>query len=155
MKFKAFYLGLFATILFLLQYFFKLDFYPFNFLRENKLYLQITGFIAFSYVLSQWFLSYIRKYKVQLHKKVYNYHKLIGSLSPLLFYFHSNHIGSNYMFALSIVFFLNIFIGEFHSSNIKYHSKNYNFYWMVCHVALASFLTIFILQHIFVVYYYE
>ena len=82
-------------------------------------------------------------------------HKWLGALSPLVFYIHSMSMGYGYLLLLSYVFFSNTLLGYFNLDVIKSNSDLLFKGWMIAHVALSIVVTIMMVFHIAMVFYYK
>ncbi|HED17710.1 MAG TPA: hypothetical protein ENI64_12970 [Gammaproteobacteria bacterium] len=124
-------------------------------LQQDMVYKQITGFILFSYLLSQWriVLRY-RKSRVSAGERL-KQHMQQGSIAPLLLYIHSIEMGVAYQFFLSSFFLLHCALGLVHRNVISSGISILRNVWLVFHIVFASLVMVLSLYHIYITYLYS
>ena len=154
---KSTIVGLVLLSAFLLQYFLNIEWtWLFN-LQQGELYKRWSGFVLALFILFQWVLTItrvikkFRKYAMTMQ----TIHKWLGALSPLVFYIHSMSMGYGYLLLLSYIFFSNALLGYLNLDVIKNNSDLLFQAWMITHVALSIIITIMMVFHITMVFYYK
>jgi cytochrome b561 len=125
--------------------------------QQDEMFKRWSGFGLGMFILFQWLLTFsrvIKKFK-KYSFKITNLHKWIGALSPLIFYMHSMELGYGYSALLAYVFLVNTLIGYFNLDVIKSTSETLFKGWMIVHVAFSIIVTILMVFHIGVVFYYK
>ncbi|KQB42149.1 hypothetical protein RCH33_1491 [Flavobacterium daejeonense] len=126
-------------------------------LQQEEMFKRWSGFGLGIFILFQWLLTFsrviqkFRKYSL----KVTQLHKWIGALSPLLFYFHSMELGYGYTALLAYLFLINTVLGYFNLDVIKSANEVLFKGWMIVHVAFSIIVTLLMVFHIGVVFYYK
>ena len=154
---KSTIIGLVLLFLFFLQFFLKLDWSWLFQLQQEEIYKRWSGLFLALFIVFQWLLSLIRSVK-KLRKynlKMQSIHKWLGALSPLFFYIHSMYLGYGYLLLLTYIFFSNAFLGYINLDVIKNKGELLFKGWMITHVALSLIITILLLFHITMVFYYK
>jgi sulfoxide reductase heme-binding subunit YedZ len=156
-KTKSTYIGLILLLLFLIQFVmdFKWD-WLYN-LQQDEMFKRWSGLGLSLFIAFQWSLTLcriIKKFKKYAFK-ITNFHKWIGAISPLLFYLHSMELGYGYLALLSYVFLTNTLIGYFNLDVIKSTHKTLFKGWMIVHVVYSIIITLLMVFHIGVVFYYK
>ena len=126
-------------------------------LQHEQMYSRWSGLVLALFILFQWLLTLTRVVnKWKKHSiKFTSWHKWIGAISPLIFFFHSMEFGYAYLFVLSFVFMVNMVLGTINLDVIK-SSKEWVFQsWMITHVAFSFIITFVMLYHVGVVFYYK
>ncbi|WP_245683463.1 hypothetical protein [Pseudotamlana agarivorans] len=126
-------------------------------LQQQELFKRWSGLVLALFIAFQWLLTFTRVIK-KLRKHAMttqSMHKWIGAISPLLFYIHSMTFGYGYLLMLSYIFFTNTLIGYFNLDVIKNNSDLLFKSWMIVHVALSIIVTIIMVFHITMVFYYK
>lgn len=126
-------------------------------LQQEELYKRWSGLGLALFIVTQWLLTFSRIIKkLKKHSfKVTNLHKWLGALSPLLFYIHSMSFGYGYLMLLTYIFIINNFIGYFNLDVIKSTNEVLFKGWMITHVAFSMVITILMVFHISMVFYYK
>lgn len=150
-------LGLILLCLYLLQYIFNWHWVWLQNLQLDQMYKRWSGLALALLIVFQWVLTFSRIIKkMRKHAvKMALIHKWIGALSPLFFYFHSIELGYGYLLLLSYIFFSNTLIGYFNLDVIKNNSELLFKGWMITHVALSLVITIMMVFHVSMVFYYK
>jgi len=150
------YLGALLLILFFAQDFFYIK-WPWLVKQQMDLmYKQWSGLVLMIYVIAQWYLSMLRVLgQGRIAKYNYEIHKQLGVLAPLFFYAHSAKLGYAYLFWLSSVYFANVVVGLLNQEVIPARKKWFSYYWMILHVTLAVLITILMVYHVFISFYYQ
>ncbi|OEK08190.1 hypothetical protein A8C32_01630 [Flavivirga aquatica] len=154
---KSTWVGVVLLSAFFLQFFFKLEWEWLLDLQQQEMYKRWSGLALALFLVFQWLLTATRVIK-KLRKYamlVLNLHKWLGALSPLFFYIHSVSLGYGYLLLLSYVFFSNTLLGYFNLDVIKSNSDLLFKGWMITHVALSVIVTIMMVFHIIMVFYYK
>ena len=154
---KSTILGLILLLLFFVQFFLKIEWHWLLDLQQEQLYRRWSGLGLAIFIIFQWFLTFIRIIK-KLRKhaiKMQLIHKWIGAVSPILFYIHSINLGYGYLLLLSYIFFTNTLLGYLNLDVIKNKSMLLFKGWMISHVAFSIVVTIMMLLHITIVFYYK
>ena len=154
---KTTLLGLVLFLLYFIQFFLKLDWNWLLDLQNKQMYKRWSGLGLAIFIIFQWLLTFTRIIP-KLRKnamKMNTIHKWLGAISPLLFYIHSMHLGYGYLLLLSYIFFANTLIGYINLDIIKNNSNLLFKGWMICHVAFSIIVTIIMLFHITIVFYYK
>lgn len=117
----------------------------------------ITGLGLFLFIFFQnaLFMARSRVAWKNHHKKIYRLHAQSSVLSIPLLYLHTTKMGYQYTLLFSLAFSLNVLIGSLSPQPFNIRNKQYKFYWMVSHVTLSTFISLFIFFHIFVTFYYN
>ncbi len=154
---KSTIVGLILLIVFFLQFFFKLEWDWLFQLQEQQMYKRWSGLALALFIVFQWVLTgtrvikKFRKYAMSMQ----TIHKWLGAVSPLLFYIHSAQLGYGYLLLLSYIFFSNTLLGYLNLDVIKNNSEALFKGWMIAHVALSIIVTIMMVFHITMVFYYK
>ncbi|WP_246041089.1 hypothetical protein [Flavivirga rizhaonensis] len=121
------------------------------------MYKRWSGMVLALFIVFQWVLTLTRIIK-KLRKhaiSMQTIHKWLGAISPLVFYIHSMSLGYGYLLLLSYIFFSNTLLGYFNLDVIKNNSDLLFKGWMIAHVALSIIVTIMMVFHITIVFYYK
>lgn len=154
---KSTIIGLILLFLFIIQFALDLKWKWLYDLQQDEMFKRWSGFGLGMFILFQWLLTFsrvvsrFRKYSF----KITNLHKWIGAISPLLFYIHSMELGYGYLALLAYIFLVNTVIGYFNLDVIKSTSDTLFKGWMITHVAFSIIVTILMIFHIGVVFYYK
>lgn len=154
---KSTTIGLILLFLFFLQFALDLKWEWLYKLQQEEMFKRWSGFGLGIFILFQWLLTFsrviqkFRKYSL----KVTQLHKWIGALSPLLFYFHSMELGYGYTALLAYIFLINTVLGYFNLDVIKSANEVLFKGWMIVHVAFSIIVTLLMVFHIGVVFYYK
>ncbi len=154
---KSTTIGLILLFLFFLQFALDLKWEWLYKLQQEEMFKRWSGFGLGIFILFQWLLTFsrviqkFRKYSL----KVTQLHKWIGALSPLLFYFHSMELGYGYTALLAYLFLINTVLGYFNLDVIKSANEVLFKGWMIVHVAFSIIVTLLMVFHIGVVFYYK
>ena len=149
--------GFILLALYILQYSLHLKWNWLYTLQQDENYKRWSGVLVGIFILFQWLLTITRVSKrLRKHSmKFVSWHKWIGVISPIFFYFHALEFGYGYLALLSYIFFANMILGTVNLDVIK-SQKNWVFQsWMVSHVAFSVVITFLLFFHIGVVFYYE
>ncbi|AUS04038.1 hypothetical protein [Pseudotamlana carrageenivorans] len=154
---KSTLVGLLCLFAYLLQYFLDLQWTWLFELQQDELFKRWSGLVLALFIAFQWLLTFTRVIKkFRKHAMtILDMHKWIGALSPLLFYIHSMTFGYGYLLMLSYIFFTNTLLGYFNLDVIKNNSDLLFKSWMITHVALSIVVTIIMVFHITMVFYYK
>ena len=150
-------IGLALLCLFVIQFLLNLEFELLFNLQQEEVYKRWSGLGLALFIVFQWLLTFsrvikkFRKYSV----KVTNLHKWIGALSPLFFYIHSMGMGYGYLALLTYVFLINTLLGYINLDVIKSTNELIFKGWMITHVAFSMIITVLMVFHIGVVFYYK
>ncbi|WP_203257197.1 hypothetical protein [Hyunsoonleella ulvae] len=149
--------GLVLLSAFLLQFFLKLEWGWLYALQEEEMYKRWSGLFLAIFIVFQWVLSLTRTVKKwkKYAMKMQAIHKWVGALSPIFFYVHSMGMGYGYLLLLSYIFFANTLLGYFNLDVMKNNSDALFKGWMITHVALSLVVSIMMLFHITMVFYYK
>ena len=154
---KSTTIGLILLFLFFLQFALDLKWEWLSQLQQEEMFKRWSGFGVGIFILFQWLLTFsrviqkFRKYSL----KVTQLHKWIGALSPLLFYLHSMELGYGYTALLAYIFLINTVLGYFNLDVIKSANEVLFKGWMIVHVAFSIIVTLLMVFHIGVVFYYK
>ncbi|GAA3590763.1 hypothetical protein Q4Q39_15550 [Flavivirga amylovorans] len=154
---KSSLIGLIFLSAFFLQFFLKLEWNGLLELQQQEMYKRWSGLVLALFIVFQWILTLtriikrLRKYAMSMQ----TIHKWLGAISPLVFYIHSMSLGYGYLLLLSYVFFSNTLLGYFNLDVIKNNSDLLFKGWMIVHVALSIIVTIMMVFHITIVFYYK
>jgi hypothetical protein len=154
---KSTCIGLVLFSLFFIQFFLDLKWgWLFN-MQQDEIYKRWSGLALALFIVFQWMLTFSRVIKkLKKHSiKITELHKWLGALSPLFFYVHSMSMGYGYLALLAYVFLANTLIGYFNLDVIKSTSETLFKGWMIAHVAFSIIVTILMVFHIGVVFYYK
>lgn len=154
---KSTTIGLLLLFLFLFQFALNLRWEWLYDLQQEEMFKRWSGFGLGLFILFQWLLTFsrvIKKFK-KYSFKITNLHKWIGAISPLFFYIHSMELGYGYLTLLAYVFLINTLIGYFNLDVIKSTNETLFKGWMIIHVAFSIIVTILMVFHIAVVFYYK
>lgn len=154
---KTTLIGLVLLTAFFLQFFLTLQWNWLYELQQDEMYkrwsgLGLTLFIAFQWVLT--LTRVVKKWRTKAMTML-TIHKWLGAISPLLFYIHSMAMGYGYLLLLSYIFFSNTLLGYFNLDIIKNNSDTLFKGWMIAHVALSIIISIMLVFHVAVVFYYK
>jgi len=147
-------LGSIFFLLYFIQALIGFDWVFIDELQTDDIYKKWSGFVLFLSILFQWILTFVRAVlKLKKNEKLFlQLHKWIGAISPVFFYIHSAKPGYALLLFLTIIFFLNAFIGLI---TVSQNNKNFYRFYILSHITLSiSILSISIL-HIWVVFYYN
>ncbi len=154
---KSSLVGLLLFAAFFIQYFFNVEWGWLYQLQQGEMYKRWSGLLVAVLITFQWLLSLVRTKRrlVKYAMSMQNIHKWLGALSPIIFYIHSMHMGYGYLLLLSYIFFTNTILGYLNLDVIKNNSEALFKGWMISHVALSLIITILMLFHIVMVFYYK
>ncbi len=140
---------------YLFQYIAGIPEYWLSTLQQDLVYKQITGFILFCYLLSQWriVLRY-RKSRIRAGERL-KQHMKQGSIAPLLLYVHSIEMGVAYQFFLSSFFLLHCALGLMHRSVISSGFPVLRNVWLIFHIMFAILIMVLSLYHVYITYLYS
>lgn len=156
-KNKSTVVGLVLLCVFFIQFFLKLEWSWLFQLQQEEMYNRWSGLFLVIFILFQWVLSLTRtvmkwkKYAMNMQ----NIHKYVGALSPIFFYVHSMGMGYGYLMLLAYIFFSNTLLGYFNLDVLKNNSDALFKGWMITHVALSLVVSIMMVFHITMVFYYK
>lgn len=156
-KNKSTLIGLAFLIAFFIQFFLKLEWQWLFQLQQEEMYKRWSGLGLAIFITFQWVLTLTRivskwrKYAMTMQ----NIHKWLGAFSPLFFYIHSMALGYGYLLLLSYIFFSNTLLGYLNLDVIKNNSDSLFKGWMITHVALSIIVTVLMVFHITMVFYYK
>ncbi|GGD03847.1 hypothetical protein [Hyunsoonleella pacifica] len=156
-KNKSTIVGLVLLLAFFIQYILKLEWSWLFLLQQDEMYKRWSGLFLAIFILFQWVLSLTRTVKKwKKHAmKMQSIHKWVGALSPIFFYIHSMSLGYGYLLLLSYIFFSNTILGYFNLDVLKNNSDALFKGWMITHVTLSLVVSIMMLFHITMVFYYK
>ncbi len=154
---KSTILGVLLLLIYLVQYFFNLQWQWLSTLQQGEMFKRWSGLFLSLFIAFQWVLTFTRVIKkFRKHAiKMTTIHKWLGALSPLFFYIHSISLGYGYLLLLSYIFFSNALIGYINLDVIKNNSDLLFKAWMMLHVAFSLIITIMMFFHIGMVFYYK
>jgi hypothetical protein len=154
---KSTLVGLILLCAFFLQFFLQLEWSWLFKLQQLELYKRWSGLVLALFINFQWLLTLTRTVKKwRKHAMtMLTIHKWIGAVSPLFFYIHSMGMGYGYLLLLSYIFLANTLLGYFNLDVIKNNSDALFKGWMISHVALSMVVTILMVFHITMVFYYK
>lgn len=154
---KSSAIGIILLILFLIQFFLDLKWeWLFN-LQQDEMYKRWSGLGLTVFILFQWVLTFsrvINKFK-KYSVKITELHKWVGALSPIFFYIHSMGMGYGYLALLAYIFLSNTLLGYLNLDVIKSTSESLFKGWMIAHVAFSIVVTVLLVFHINMVFYYK
>lgn len=154
---KSTLVGLVLLSVFFLQFFLKIEWSWLLNMQQDEMYKRWSGLLLALFITFQWVLTLFRtvvkwrKYAMSMQ----TIHKWLGALSPIFFYIHSMGLGYGYLLLLSYIFFSNTLLGYFNLDVIKNNSDLLFKGWMIAHVALSIVVTILMVFHIVMVFYYK
>jgi hypothetical protein len=149
--------GLILLSAFFLQFFLKLEWSWLLELQQQEMYKRWSGLVLALFIVFQWVLTLtrvvkkFRKYAMSMQ----TIHKWLGAVSPLFFYVHSMTLGYGYLVLLSYIFFSNTLLGYLNLDVIKNNSDTLFKGWMIAHVALSIIVSVMMVFHITMVFYYK
>ena len=154
---KSSLVGLILLSAFFLQFFLTLQWDWLFQLQQEEMYKRWSGLGLALFIVFQWVLTLTRVLKkFRKHAmSMQTIHKWLGALSPLLFYIHSISLGYGYLLLLSYIFFSNTILGYFNLDVVKNSSDAFFKGWMISHVALSIIVTIMLVFHVSMVFYYK
>lgn len=149
--------GLILLSAFFLQFFLKLEWSWLLELQQQEMYKRWSGLVLALFIVFQWVLTLTRVIKkFRKHAmSMQTIHKWLGAVSPLFFYIHSMALGYGYLLLLSYVFLVNTLLGYFNLDVIKNNSDALFKGWMIMHVALSIVVSVMMVLHITMVFYYK
>ena len=154
---KSTIVGLVFLSAFFLQFFLKLEWNWLFELQQEEMYKRWSGLVLALFIVFQWVLTVTRVVKTfRKHAMtMQTIHKWLGAVSPLLFYIHSIALGYGYLLLLSYIFFSNTLLGYFNLDVLKSNSDALFKGWMITHVALSIVVSVMLVFHITMVFYYK
>ena len=154
---KSTIIGLALLSAFFLQFFLALQWNWLLELQQDEMYKRWSGLGLAVFIVFQWVLTLTRVVKrFRRHAmSMQTVHKWLGAVSPLLFYIHSMSLGYGYLLLLSYIFFSNTLLGYFNLDVVKSKSDALFKGWMISHVALSIVVSIMLVFHIAMVFYYK
>lgn len=157
MNSKSTLVGLVLLSAFFLQLLLNLQWTWLFELQQEEMYKRWSGLGLAIFILFQWLLTFTRVVKKWRKNamKMQSIHKWLGALSPVLFYIHSMYLGYGYLLLLSYIFFSNTLLGYLNLDVLKNNSDLLFKGWMMTHVALSIIVTIMMVFHITMVFYYK
>ena len=149
--------GLILLLAYAVQLLFNVEWHWLSNLQVDEMYKRWSGLLLAVFILFQWALSLTRTVKKwkPYAMKMQNAHKWLGAISPFLFYIHSANMGYGYLLLLSYIFFANTLLGYINLDVIKNNSDALFKGWMIAHVALSLVVSIMMVFHIIMVFYYK
>lgn len=143
-----FTIGTLLTFAYLLQNWLELRWEWLLMLQRDERYQFITGLILGGLILWQWslFLARLRS-KWRDAKTLYQIHKILGSLSPLLFYIHSMKIGSGFLLYLSVLFLMNTVVGLFNREILHFKQRIFSQIWFFLHIFISMLIVVLLYLH--------
>ncbi len=154
---KSTIIGLVFLIAYFVQFFLKIEWNWLLEIQQQEMFKRWSGLFLALFIVFQWMFSLtrsvkgLRKYNLTMQ----NAHKWLGAISPLFFYVHSMHLGYGYLLLLTYIFFFNTLLGYINLDVIKNDGEWLFKGWMITHVALSLIITILLLFHITMVFYYK
>lgn len=148
--------GLVFFIVYILQEVLNIRWQYLHALQLEETFKRWSGLCLFIFIALQWSLTIFRVKKTwePYSPAIMEVHKWMGAFSPVVFYIHSMEFGFAYLFVLSITFFSNVLLGFVHVDVIRTKAYWYFQGWMVAHVAFSLIITLLVLYHIWIVFYY-
>jgi len=121
--------------------------------QDNPLYKQATGFGLLAFVLHQWRFS-VNRAQGESHNglAMLRRHKLLGSLAPLLFFFHSQALGYGYAGLLSLMFLSVVLTGLGNAEILNIRRRWYRPAWIGLHVSSSMALLFLLAYHVYLGY---
>lgn len=149
--------GLILFVLYVVQFIIGFNWSWLEQFQLDESYKRWSGFALGLLILFQWLLTFVRVIKrFRIYsEKITTFHKWLGALSPLFFYFHSTTLGYGYLLLLSYIFLFNVLIGNLNLDIIKSTNEWVFKLWMIIHVLLSIVITVLMFFHIGVVFYYK
>ena len=126
--------------------------------QQQETYKIITGSALALLVGYQWYLSKHRfsdSFNFSHDMVFLRRHKWLGALMPLCFFIHSASPGYGYQLGFSAIFFLNFLLGLLNPMDMKIGLEKRYSAWLMIHVAMSVSVTLLVLYHIGVVFYYK
>lgn len=154
---KSTVVGLILFVVFVLQLVLNLEWTWLLELQQQEMYKRWSGLVLALFIAFQWALSLVRTRKRfrQYILTMQSIHKWAGAVSPVIFYIHTMSLGYGYLLLLSYIFFANTLLGYFNLDVIKNNSEALFKGWMIAHVALSLIITILMVFHVVMVFYYK
>ncbi|MFD2726317.1 hypothetical protein [Hyunsoonleella rubra] len=154
---KSTLIGLVLLTGFFLQFFLNLEWGWLFEMQRGEMFKRWTGLVLALFITFQWVLTLTRTIKKWRLKAVVmqNIHKWLGALSPIVFYMHSATMGYGYLLMLSYIFLANTLLGYLNLDVIKSGNETFFKGWMITHVAASMVVTILMIFHITMVFYYK
>lgn len=150
-------IGLLLFTLYLIQEVCNLKIAALENLQQKENYKRWSGLVIGLFILVQWLLTFSRIIPKFRNKSglINDIHKWIGVFSPLLLFIHSTKIGFGYLALFSYLFLVNVLLGTVNLDVIK-STKDWVFKgWMITHVSISMCITILLVFHIGVVFYFK
>jgi len=124
--------------------------------QTDSIYKQLSGLALIVFLSQQWQCSLLRNQgNTALGNARLPRHKWLGTLAPLFFYAHAQHVGYGYLQALSWSFFVVFFTGLCNCEIMQIRQPWFRPLWLILHVGLATALLFLIGYHVVISYAYE
>jgi methionine sulfoxide reductase heme-binding subunit len=122
-------------------------------LQDTNTYKLATGLGLLAFVLYQWRFS-VKRAQGEQHNiaTMMGRHKLLGTLLPLFFFFHSQTLGYGYQKIFSLTLFLIFLTGLFNSQIVTIYKSWYRPVWISAHIGLSTALLLLMAYHVYVNY---
>lgn len=122
-------------------------------LQGDDTYKLATGLGLLAFVLYQWRFSVKRAQGEQRKAAtMMGRHKLVGTLLPLFFFFHSQTLGYGYQEIFSLTLLLAFLTGLLNFQIVQIHKPWYRPVWISAHVGLSMMLLLLMVYHVYLDY---
>lgn len=124
-------------------------------LQTNDDYKFWSGLALATLFASQWTLTYARvvlQREGQAFIKVVKAHKIVGSLSPILYYTHSCDPGYGFLFVLTFIFIINHILANINLDGLTLTMYNV---WLSIHIFFSFVILILAISHIVIVFQFK
>jgi hypothetical protein len=125
-------------------------------LQIESIYRQLSGIGLVVFLAHQWHPAVLRS-RGQMRQAgvLMRSHKLVGALTPLVFYVHSQRLGYAYLSVLSSALFVIFLSGILHRQIVRLHKPWLQTLWIGVHIGSAVILLILLGYHIYISYAYH
>lgn len=150
--------GMVLLAAFLLQRLLGLSWGALSRWQAQEGYQRWSGLGLALFMAYQWYFPLLRfQSRLRESARQFQLHKRIGLLAPLVYFFHTTHVGYGFLFFLSGVFFANLALGIASPGWISHPDikRRYSFSWIIAHVLLSVLTLGLVLLHVYIAFSYR
>lgn len=150
--------GMVLLAAFFLQHLLGLSWGALSRWQAQESYQRWSGLGLALFMAYQWYFPILRfQSRLKESARQFQLHKRIGLLAPLVYFFHTTHLGYGFLFFLSGVFFANLALGSASPGWISQPElkRRYSFSWIIAHVLLSVLTLGLMLRHVYMAFSYQ
>jgi len=150
--------GMALLAAFFLQHLLGLSWGPLSRWQAQESYQRWSGLGLALFMAYQWYFPLLRfQSRLRESARQFQLHKRIGLLAPLVYFFHTTHLGYGFLFFLSGVFFANLALGSASPGGISHPDtrRRYAFSWIIAHVLLSVLTLGLMVLHVYIAFSYQ